>query len=799
MSLTPPAAAGPGRRVIPADVIGSVRKASDATGVNFAYLMAQAARESSFRPDVSSSKSSASGLFQFIQGTWLQLMKKHGAKYGYGDLAAQIRLKQGGGYVVDNAKAMNRIMALRKNPELSSMMAAEYARGNKMYLEKVLGREVAPADLYIAHFLGPGGAAQLLKAHQEDGARNAAELFPKAAQSNKTIFYHSGGEARTVAALYEHLEDHVEEPIRRYAALQNETGAVIDPVSLGPTGDSPSFGMMIASASTALAKSAPQATETAVAILAILETSARSTPIVPDTAADALKTLKNDIAPPSSPSLMAAINGAAKTTQERTQQAENLAARTLTAMNGLIAGEPPPPAPSLMAALDGAAQTTQAQTRQAKDFASRTMTAMADFLPKVDDAGEPVQPAPSLMAALDGAAQTTQVQTRQAKDFATRTMTAMADFLPKVDDAGEPAQPAPSLMAALDGAAQTTQVRTEQAENFAARTMTAMADFLPEKSISETRPHSDTLIASSQTGAPKMTDTGVAIQSAPSLIAALDGAVRTTQERTGRAENFAARTMTAMTDYLPERVTDTGEAALSAPSLIAALDGAALQTQAQSGEAVARTMTAMVDTPKVTDTGTIPAPAPSLVAALEGAARTTQERTVQAENLAARTMTAMADYLPDLSAPVAAAQPAPTMVASLDDVSAPVQTASSEKTGEESFYELAALEERYRVEPPPSYDDPNLSLVAAVATTPVLPIPERVAQAYVQPPEDAAAYRDKLLASGAIPATALTPPPLPKTGFQPLPPRVVVAATDAARKPSSAAEDFEKLAKLLQG
>ena len=54
--------------------------------MDFSYLMAQASRESSFDPTAKASTSSASGLYQFVEQTWLGEFQQHGGDYGYGRL-----------------------------------------------------------------------------------------------------------------------------------------------------------------------------------------------------------------------------------------------------------------------------------------------------------------------------------------------------------------------------------------------------------------------------------------------------------------------------------------------------------------------------------------------------------------------------------------------------------------------------------------------------------------------------------------------------------------------------------------
>lgn len=188
---------------IPKAVLGAIKSASTKTGVDFSYLMAQAAAESSFNPKARAKTSSATGLFQFLDQTWLQMVKKHGAKHGMGDYAEKIALTKSGRAVVKDAALRHEILNLRKNPEKSALMAAEMAAENGSVLEARLGRKVDAGDLYMAHFLGAGGATQFLKTLAKAPQKNADALLPDAAQANKAVFYdRAGGKARSVSDVY---------------------------------------------------------------------------------------------------------------------------------------------------------------------------------------------------------------------------------------------------------------------------------------------------------------------------------------------------------------------------------------------------------------------------------------------------------------------------------------------------------------------------------------------------------------------------------------------------------------------
>ncbi len=197
----------PGGAVDPA-VTRGIRQASAATQVDFGFLLATATQESGLKADAKSSTGTATGLFQFIDSTWLQMVQRFGAKYGIGDLAQQISVDDSGRAHVADAGLRQTILDLRKDPALSASLAAEYAKTNKSEVERALGRPAGSTDLYMAHFLGAGGATEFLKAIQHDGNAVAADLLPEAAASNRGVFYDSStGAPRTVAEIYRSFAD----------------------------------------------------------------------------------------------------------------------------------------------------------------------------------------------------------------------------------------------------------------------------------------------------------------------------------------------------------------------------------------------------------------------------------------------------------------------------------------------------------------------------------------------------------------------------------------------------------------
>jgi hypothetical protein len=206
-------------------VVQGIRQASRETHVDFGYLMAEAQQESGFQPDAKATTSSATGLYQFTDATWLDMVRQHGAQHGIGQLAQQVTTNAAGHPTVADPATRAQILGLRKDPGLSASLAAELAKSNKEEVERALGRPAHSADLYLAHFLGAGGATELLKAIQQNGSKPAADLLPEAAAANRAVFYDpQSGAPRTVSDIYRSLASRVEQNAADYS-----------PASTGPT------------------------------------------------------------------------------------------------------------------------------------------------------------------------------------------------------------------------------------------------------------------------------------------------------------------------------------------------------------------------------------------------------------------------------------------------------------------------------------------------------------------------------------------------------------------------------------
>ena len=183
----------------------SMQSAAQATGISFDYLMRTAKRESNLNPNAKAPTSSATGLFQFIEQTWLGLVKKEGEGLGLKNESEAIQQDRSGRYVVPDPGQRQAILDMRKDPELSSRLAWVFTQKNRETLRDQLGRDPNSGELYMAHFLGAQGASGLISMAQSQPDASASKAFPDAAGANRSIFFDGKGRSRSVREVYARL------------------------------------------------------------------------------------------------------------------------------------------------------------------------------------------------------------------------------------------------------------------------------------------------------------------------------------------------------------------------------------------------------------------------------------------------------------------------------------------------------------------------------------------------------------------------------------------------------------------
>lgn len=149
---------------------------SSKIGADPTVMQTFAAIESGLDPNAGSNSSSAKGLYQFTNSTWNEQLRSKGGKYG-------IKLDTPPTDIV-----------------ASTILANDYLNTNKNIISSVKPNPNV-ADLYLTHFLGPGGARTFLAT---DPNESAAKVLPKAAKANRSIFY-SGSEPLSVGTIYKNI------------------------------------------------------------------------------------------------------------------------------------------------------------------------------------------------------------------------------------------------------------------------------------------------------------------------------------------------------------------------------------------------------------------------------------------------------------------------------------------------------------------------------------------------------------------------------------------------------------------
>jgi hypothetical protein len=209
-----------GETRVPRWLADTITRAAQVTGVHAMYMLALAEKESSFSHRVKAPTSSAVGLYQFLEGTWLEVLNEHAAKHGFTAAADAITVIAGRA-TVTNSENRRWILSLREDPYLSALMAGELVKKTQDRLAQERDGKVTQGELYLAHLLGSAGASRLLKLVDERPQESAAKAFQAAAKANKSVFY-AGNKKKdaTVAEVHARISEMIESRVMRYAGAK---------------------------------------------------------------------------------------------------------------------------------------------------------------------------------------------------------------------------------------------------------------------------------------------------------------------------------------------------------------------------------------------------------------------------------------------------------------------------------------------------------------------------------------------------------------------------------------------------
>lgn len=177
-----------GTQKVQRSIVERVVKAAAETGSDPALLLSIADKESSFILKAKASTSSASGLFQFIDSTWMTAMKA----FGWRHLQQEAKAPQAeGAKPAVAATSRSEILKLRNDPYLSAVLAAEILKREGAKISEEIGRELTAGETYLIHFLGPDDAKRFMAKMDQDPQIPAAKLLPRPARANRSIFFAS--------------------------------------------------------------------------------------------------------------------------------------------------------------------------------------------------------------------------------------------------------------------------------------------------------------------------------------------------------------------------------------------------------------------------------------------------------------------------------------------------------------------------------------------------------------------------------------------------------------------------------
>ena len=207
------------------ELVETVVRAARKTDTDPTLLMSIADKESAFAPTVKASTSSATGLFQFIDSTWLRVVRDFGAQHGLEKEAAAIDSSDGPPSIADPA-ARRRILGLRNDPYLSAILAAEMLKHDAARISARIGRELSDGETYLAHFLGPSDAEKFITKLVSEPRYAAPKLLPKPARANRSIFFvaakrRAGG--LSVADVHQKFETMMDLRAERYRDVEKLT------------------------------------------------------------------------------------------------------------------------------------------------------------------------------------------------------------------------------------------------------------------------------------------------------------------------------------------------------------------------------------------------------------------------------------------------------------------------------------------------------------------------------------------------------------------------------------------------
>lgn len=207
---------------VPLSIAQTILNAAKATGADPVVMMAIADKESSFDVDAKARTSTATGLYQFVEQSWLEAVRDFGAKHGMEEDAKAVKTERGGRVYVDDPVQLRGILDKRKDPALAALMACERTLAASATVKKRVGADLSRGEIYMTHLMGTNGAGKLIETVATEPNRSSASVFPKAAASNRALFYKGRAKPLTTLELHGRISGQLETRIKRYESVEEK-------------------------------------------------------------------------------------------------------------------------------------------------------------------------------------------------------------------------------------------------------------------------------------------------------------------------------------------------------------------------------------------------------------------------------------------------------------------------------------------------------------------------------------------------------------------------------------------------
>ena len=158
------------------------------------YLQKTKMAESGGDNNAKAKTSSALGSFQFLEGTWKDVVNKYNLGYTLAD---------------------------RTDPEKAEKVMRLFTQDNEKALKPILGRNLTDGEKYLGHFLGIDGASNMFKASKKDpNIPVSYYISPKTIEANKSVFYNKDGSIKTTQQVYNWADKKMGGKVESYNTTQ---------------------------------------------------------------------------------------------------------------------------------------------------------------------------------------------------------------------------------------------------------------------------------------------------------------------------------------------------------------------------------------------------------------------------------------------------------------------------------------------------------------------------------------------------------------------------------------------------